>query len=215
MRRVTSRREGRLTRFAPAAAVLVVFAAGSGVVLADGGDTSLIHGCLQRQETAPNLIVVGPSDSCPSDTSAIHWPSAAASQPPPGFQAGDSASALDAVPAPKKANKKLYKPLGIKLNDTETVTEVYTQDVPPDGDVDIEGGASCPPSNLYRVSGYDAFTPGLPAYWFPWPLGNSGGPVGEHGWFASRAGTAFPGNTAKLTVSVTCAKVKAPQGKQG
>src|SRR5919199_3005888 len=54
--------------------LLALFVALGGQVFAHGGDTSLVHGCIKINETSnANVIVVGPTDSCPEGYTAQDW----------------------------------------------------------------------------------------------------------------------------------------------
>jgi hypothetical protein len=204
-----STREGRWTRFAPALAVLVVFAAGSGVVLADGGESSLIHGCVTRDTTTPNMIVTGANQRCPPNTTPIHWPADQNAQVelPSGGVGLDSASLLKAAPPSNKAIKTLFKPRGIRPNNTKTVVENFSK-VVPDGLLQVSAQAMCPGSHPYLLTGGKKLLhlkgnllPSLNWADFSYP-------IGDYGWYGSY-GEIFsgPGEMAG-EVSATCAAVK-------
>jgi len=50
--------------------------AGSAIVLADGGDPTLIHACRTATTTGPNLIMVNADQGCPGGSTPVHWPAA-------------------------------------------------------------------------------------------------------------------------------------------
>ena len=54
---------------------LAMVLAALGPAAADGGDASLVHACLNP---AGQVRIVGPSDACRSQETAVHWPAASA-----------------------------------------------------------------------------------------------------------------------------------------
>lgn len=211
------RRGSRLMRFAPALAVSVVFAGGSALVFADGGGSDIVHGCVENTTTRANLIVVQPDQSCPAGTTPIHWASGMPGQTfviPPGLLSNSSDTALEAAPATNKANKNVYKPLGVNLSNQTTHKKVFSAVIPELTNnlfptwFEIEGGASCPAAFPYRLAATVSAHGVDPAQIWDFNL-ISDSPVGEHGWFASANVLAVPvGGQVEMEINLTCAKVK-------
>lgn len=139
----------RTAIFGSATAVLVFAIGTPAIVSADGGQTELIHACLLPDAVGPNVMIVGPNESCPGGNSPLHWPATTENQPevespeipPPSEQS---------TQAPPKVKKKLYGPAGIRLQKTKTVSKTLG----PSQDFTKDLTVSCTASHPYAVTGY-------------------------------------------------------------
>jgi len=222
-----------------------VFAAltGGGIVWADGGDPDpqvpLVHACLYTGGR-PNVEIVGANNACPAGTTPVHWPGGggAVAGPDPEPEPQPEPPTPESSNPPPKVNKKLYKPLNLKVNKTTLVSETVGPEPPA---LQRELTVSCPPSNPYAIQGYGEALDGPPPETHSthpeWKSGKyfDSGPVlshavGMHAWRVVYEGGVrawtklgpyepfiFPPEptTWTLKVTVECSKVGKPKKKVG
>ena len=201
---------------AAAATAFVVALAGGAAVWADGGDTTEIHACLDPLPDigASDVLVVEPDDPCPDGMTSIHWPAGTeAVVDDLEFPSSAPQAPPTAVLKPRgKVSKKLYRPLGIKINKTTKVKRKCESNGFVTSAV-MQCAVLCPGSHPYLVSGgITGFaTTAVPVVFWKQIIENA--PVGDHAWYAMAHVVVGPQQEVTMIVAATCAKVKIPKLK--
>ncbi|MGH2684135.1 MAG: hypothetical protein ACRDJP_01545 [Actinomycetota bacterium] len=197
------------------ATTVVATLTGGTAVSADGGDETLIHACIHTTAAAtdPNTRIVEPDEECPVDEwTPLHWP--AGTEQLSDLLQGDTPSPEEIPPPPPKLRKKLYKPLGVKTNNTKVVTGT---DGPEPKVSSRSLTVSCPASHPFVLWGSSKAIPVPPRKINTTVVSSAA--VGWHAWAVTRNGWGISASPFfapvtipwTLEVTVECAKVAKPK----